>query len=213
MYIQRSLLAGLALLSLVASPLLAQQSQGNGQQADTTARNRENPVRLTPVAVTATRSEKDVFLTPAAIGIMDAQDLLELKPNSAADLFARMPGLDVSGVGANQVRPSIRGQRGQRVLLIQDGLRLNNARRQQDFGEIPALVDVGKIETIEVVRGPSSVLYGTDAIGSAAWSTCAPASRATTGSTARSASATAITTPSPRAWPRSTAGSATSRSS
>jgi hemoglobin/transferrin/lactoferrin receptor protein len=197
MLIRRSLFAGFAFLTLIATPSFAQQSQAPGQQPDTAARNRENPVRLTPVAVTATRSEKDVFLTPSAVGIMDATDLLELKPNTAADLFSRMPGLDVSGVGANQVRPSIRGQRGQRVLLIQDGLRLNNARRQQDFGEIPALVDVGKIETIEVVRGPSSVLYGTDAIGS----------------TARSASATANTIPSPRAWPRSTAGSATSRSS
>jgi outer membrane receptor protein involved in Fe transport len=165
MLIRRSLFAGFAFLTLIATPSFAQQSQAPGQQPDTAARNRENPVRLTPVAVTATRSEKDVFLTPSAVGIMDATDLLELKPNTAADLFSRMPGLDVSGVGANQVRPSIRGQRGQRVLLIQDGLRLNNARRQQDFGEIPALVDVGKIETIEVVRGPSSVLYGTDAIG------------------------------------------------
>ncbi|UCF39708.1 MAG: TonB-dependent receptor [Gemmatimonadota bacterium] len=157
--------AALAALTLVAAPLGAQQPQNPSQPSDTTTRNREQPIRLTPVAVTATRSEKDVFLTPTPVGVMDAQDLLELKPNTAADVFTRLPGLDVTGVGASQVRPSIRGQRGQRILLIQDGLRLNNARRQQDFGEIPALVDVGRIETIEVVRGPSSVLYGTDAIG------------------------------------------------
>jgi outer membrane receptor protein involved in Fe transport len=48
---------------------------------------------------------------------------------------------------------------------MQDGLRLNNSRRQQDFGEIPALVDPSEVERVEVVRGPSSVLYGTDAIG------------------------------------------------
>ncbi len=165
MHMQRSLSAVAALLVLVATPLIAQQSQASGQEPDTTTRNRENPIRLTAVAVTATRSEKDVFLTPNPVGIMDATDLLELKPNTAADLFTRLPGLDVTGVGANQVRPSIRGQRGQRILLIQDGLRLNNARRQQDFGEIPALVDVGQLESIEIVRGPASVLYGTDAIG------------------------------------------------
>jgi outer membrane receptor protein involved in Fe transport len=44
-------------------------------------------------------------------------------------------------------------------------MRLNNSRRQQDFGEIPALVDISEIERVEVVRGPSSVLYGSDAIG------------------------------------------------
>jgi hemoglobin/transferrin/lactoferrin receptor protein len=164
MYMQRPLFAVFAVLALVTAPLSAQQPPAPGQQ-DTTARNVENPVRLTPVAVTATRSEKDVFLTPTPVGVMDAQDLLELQPNTAADLFTRLPGLDITGVGANQVRPSIRGQRGQRILLIQDGLRLNNARRQQDFGEIPGLVDVSRLETIEIVRGPSSVLYGTDAIG------------------------------------------------
>ncbi len=164
MHMQRSLFAVFAVSALIAAPLSAQQPPAAAQQ-DTTARNLENPVRLTPVAVTATRSEKDVFLTPTPVGVMDAQDLLELQPNTAADVFTRLPGLDVTGVGANQVRPSIRGQRGQRILLIQDGLRLNNARRQQDFGEIPALVDVSRLETIEIVRGPSSVLYGTDAIG------------------------------------------------
>jgi outer membrane receptor protein involved in Fe transport len=80
-------------------------------------------------------------------------------------LFRELPGLDVTGVGPNQARPVIRGQVGQRVLLLSDGLRINNSRRQQDFGEIPALVDVDQLERIEVVRGPASVLYGTDAIG------------------------------------------------
>jgi outer membrane receptor protein involved in Fe transport len=149
MYMQRSLLAVFAVSALIAAPLSAQEPPA---QQDTTAHNVENPVRLTPVAVTATRSEKDVFLTPTPVGVMDAQDLLELQPNTAADVFTRLPGLDVTGVGANQVRPSIRGQRGQRILLIQDGLRLNNARRQQDFGEIPGLVDVSRLETIEIVR-------------------------------------------------------------
>jgi hemoglobin/transferrin/lactoferrin receptor protein len=88
-------------------------------------------------------------------------------PNSPADLFRTVVGLDVNGVGTNQVRPSIRGQRGQRILLLEDGIRMNNSRRQQDFGELPALVGLADIERIEVVRGPASVLYGTDAIAGA----------------------------------------------
>jgi outer membrane receptor protein involved in Fe transport len=93
------------------------------------------------------------------------QYLKEQVPNTVSDLFRGMTGLDVSGVGANQVRPIIRGQRGQRVLLLADGIRLNNSRRQQDFGELPALVDVSSVNRVEVVRGPASVLYGSDAIG------------------------------------------------
>lgn len=121
--------------------------------------------RLTPITVTATRSETDVFRVPKPVSVLDRATLTESAPNTVSDLFRTVPGLDVTGVGVNQVRPSIRGQRGQRILLLQDGLRLNNTRRQQDFGEIPGLVDVGNVERVEVVRGPASVLYGTDAIG------------------------------------------------
>ena len=42
---------------------------------------------------------------------------------------------------------------------------MNNARRQSDFGEATGLVDIDNVETVEVVRGPASVLYGSDAIG------------------------------------------------
>ncbi|MGH7675382.1 MAG: TonB-dependent receptor plug domain-containing protein, partial [Gemmatimonadales bacterium] len=132
---------------------------------DTTARTQDKPVRVPAITITATRTEKDVFLTPAPVAILNKLTLGEQAPNTVAEAFAQLPGLDVAGVGANQTRPTVRGQRGQRVLLLEDGIRLNNSRRQQDFGELPALVDVSTVERVEVVRGPASVLYGTDAIG------------------------------------------------
>ena len=131
-----------------------------------TAASRDT-VYLTPIAVTATRSPKDVFLTPVPVDVLDRRDIRTRAPNNVADLFRGLAGLDVSGVGLTQVRPIIRGQRGQRILLLADGQRLNNSRRQQDFGEVPALVDVAAIERVEVVRGPASVLYGSTR--SAAW--------------------------------------------
>jgi len=120
---------------------------------------------LRAVTVTATRAPTDIRRVPAPVTVMDSTTIRERSPNNAADLLREAPGVDVVGTGPNQGRPSIRGQRGQRILLLQDGLRLNNNRRQQDFGELPALVDVEQLERVEVVRGPSSVLYGSDAIG------------------------------------------------
>lgn len=120
---------------------------------------------LKAVSVTATRSEADVREIPAPVSVLDAGLIRRRAPSTAVDLFRDLAGVDVIGVGANQLRPAIRGQRGQRILILEDGLRLGNTRRQQDFGELPGLVDVTALERIEVVRGPASVLYGTDAIG------------------------------------------------
>ena len=147
-----------ALAALVATPALA------AAQRPDTARVRDTVV-LTPVAVTATGSAKNVFLTPAPVQVFDQSDIRAKAPNTLADLFRGQPGLDVTGVGLTQVRPAIRGQVGQRILVLDDGLRLNNSRRESDFGEIPGLVDVSTIDRVEVVRGPASVLYGSDAIG------------------------------------------------
>ncbi|MGD2135547.1 MAG: TonB-dependent receptor [Gemmatimonadales bacterium] len=139
----------------------------SAQQRDTTVANPDTPARMDAVIVTATRTEKSVFDVPKPVSVLDQADLRLKNANSAADLFRDLPGLDVVGVGPTQTRPSVRGQRGQRILLLQDGMRLNNSRRQQSFGEIPALVDVNALERVEIVRGPASVLYGTDAIGGA----------------------------------------------
>jgi hemoglobin/transferrin/lactoferrin receptor protein len=142
---------------LIAGPLAAQPHQNS----DSTRAKQS----LDPVTITATRVTTDVRNVAPAVSVLDAATISARLPNTAADLLRELPGIDVIGTGVNQARPAIRGEQGQRVLLLEDGMRLNNARRQQDFGELPALVDVFQIDRVEVVRGPSSVLYGTDAIG------------------------------------------------
>lgn len=147
----------------LAVALLATLTAGTAvaQQADSTARIS----RLAPVGVTATRRETTTLRTAVPVLVVDSMVIRAEYPNGLGDLFRTLPGIDVTGVGTNQSRLMIRGQRGQRILLAEDGMRLNNARRQQDFGEIPALTDPNDLDRVEVVRGPASVLYGTDAIG------------------------------------------------
>ena len=150
-------------LSLVGVPL---QGQSNGDGNQGAAAEPDTLVyRLDAITVTATRTPRAVFKTPTPVSIVGNDVIRETSPNSVVDLFKNLPGLDLTGVGPSQFRPAIRGQRGQRILLLEDGLRLNNARRQQDFGELPALVDVTSVARVEVIRGPASVLYGSDAIG------------------------------------------------
>lgn len=117
------------------------------------------------MTVTATGSPIDTFRISTPVTVLRQEEIRQRAPDSAADLLRDEPGVDVNGVGPNQARPVIRGLRGLRVLFLEDGMRLNNARRQTDFGEITGLVDVDSLEAMEVVRGPASVLYGTDAVG------------------------------------------------
>ncbi len=153
---QAAVVAAALSVTLVASALpLAAQRQ------DTTTK----VVKLAPVGVTATRTESSVLRTAVPMLVIDSTTLRADYPNGIGDVFKNLPGVDVTGVGPNQVRLMIRGQRGQRILLAEDGMRLNNARRQQDFGELAAISDVNGLQRVEVVRGPASVLYGTDAIG------------------------------------------------
>lgn len=151
-----------AALTFDASALIQEVPR---EEPDSTSADSVPTFILNPINVTATRALKQMFYTAAPVSVVSSEAIRAERPNNVAEMIRRLPGVDISGVGANQQRPIIRGQRGQRILLLEDGLRMNNARRQADFGELPAIVDVNHLDRIEVVRGPASVLYGSDAIG------------------------------------------------
>ena len=76
--------------------------------------------------------------------------------------IATVPGVSVISTGTGIGKPVIRGLRGNRVLVYSQGLRLEN----QQFGDEHGLgVDASSIESMEVIKGPASLLYGSDALG------------------------------------------------
>ena len=159
--------AAILACALLLAPSLSAQEPAS-ESADS-ADSSEDDDRFLPApftattTVTATRRKTDTLDVPVSVSVIER---LEDRPvNNAAELLLAEPGVDVNGVGANQVRPVIRGQRGQRILFLQDGLLVNNPRRQADFGEITGVVDLDHLQSVEVVRGPSSVLYGSGAVG------------------------------------------------
>jgi outer membrane receptor protein involved in Fe transport len=159
----RNLLWGIVSGGLLWLPSLGSaqtQTSSSGATRDTT-----KPKVLQEVTVTATRGGTPVFRVPNPVILVDSLRIRASLANGVGELLREEPGVDFTGTGPNQGRPVIRGQRGQRILLLEDGIRLNNTRRQQEFGELPALVGLASLSRIEVVRGPLSVLYGTDAIG------------------------------------------------
>ena len=161
-----------ALLTLfLTSPLFAQTPAASPTPSPEPAANTDaaetqvTPSFFAETTVTATGTKRDTFEVATPVTVIRRDEIQRKAPQNAADILREEPGVDVADVGPNQMRPVIRGQRGLRVLFLENGLRLNNARRQTDFGEIAGLVDLDSVDTIEVVRGPASVLYGSDAIG------------------------------------------------
>lgn len=153
-------LATLLLLSIPATAQTAPEAEPETAEETTPL-----PSFFSETTVTATGTKRDVFEVATPVTVVRRETIERKMPQNAADLLRDEPGVDVAGVGPNQMRPVIRAQRGLRILFLENGLRLNNPRRQTDFGEISGLVDLGSVQTMEVVRGPASVLYGSDAIG------------------------------------------------
>ncbi|MFV0389767.1 MAG: TonB-dependent receptor plug domain-containing protein [Pyrinomonadaceae bacterium] len=118
------------------------------------------------VTVTATRTQVADEDTSVSVSVLDREQIQRAGFNTIGDAFRNLNGVSTVNEGAFQVRPRIRGFDSNRVLVLVDGERLNNARTSTIQSGIElGLVDVDQIESLEVVRGSGSVLYGTDALG------------------------------------------------
>ncbi len=118
------------------------------------------------VVVTATRHEEDSATAPLPTSLVSDRRLTEQLPTNLAQGLDEVPGVTWVNAGAFRSRPVIRGLDSNRILILVDGERLNNSRTSTvNAGIETALIDVTDIEQVELVRGPGSVLYGSDAFG------------------------------------------------
>lgn len=117
------------------------------------------------LVVTTTRTASSLWNSPATIQVIDNQELMQSTSSSIADQLRDIPGVEVTDnnlAGRKQIR--IRGETSSRVLLLVDGQEVTYQRGGQNYGA-GILIDESAIERIEVVKGPYSVLYGSQAIG------------------------------------------------
>ncbi|MBK5256645.1 MAG: TonB-dependent receptor [Vicinamibacteria bacterium] len=117
------------------------------------------------VTVTASRNARDALVVPLRAESLGAEAMAATNPASPGELLIEATGVTPVGSGPFQMRPRLRGLDSTRVLVLVDGERLNNARTATDRAGVEVgLVDASSIESIEVVSGAGSVLYGTDAL-------------------------------------------------
>lgn len=118
---------------------------------------------LEEVVVTSTRSEQKSFDLPAPVSVVDSQRISQTAPASMADILQDVPGVEMERAGSWEASPIIRGLGSNRVLVLIDGDRETNLWAGRS--PLNPFADVGNIERVEVVKGPASALYGTDALG------------------------------------------------
>jgi vitamin B12 transporter len=137
-------LAGLAVLAQGSVPLFADE--------------------LEPIFVTAARTAQSADETLASVTLITQEDIQRLQAQSLPDLLRGLPGLAFSNNGGPGKVTSLylRGSEADHVLVLVDGVKIGSATSgTAAFQDIP----LSQIERIEIVRGPRSSLYGSEAIG------------------------------------------------
>ncbi|HBS7142473.1 TPA: catecholate siderophore receptor CirA [Klebsiella pneumoniae] len=118
------------------------------------------------LVVTASATEQNVKDAPASISVITQQDLQRKPVQNLKDVLRDVPGVQLTNEGDNRKGVSIRGLSSSYTLILVDGKRVNSRNavfRHNDFDL--NWIPVDAIERIEVVRGPMSSLYGSDALG------------------------------------------------
>src|SRR5947199_315436 len=142
------------------APLARQVSVAASTTLDLTLE--QTSVWVEPVTVTATRAPLDVFSSPLPTEALSEARLRRAQSVSLAHALAELPGINALSTGQQIGKPVIRGLAGPRVLVLEDGSRLEDYSWSDEDG--PS-VDARLAQRVEVIRGPASVLYGSDALG------------------------------------------------
>ena len=123
-----------------------------------------NPYRLDDQVVTATRTTQDGIPGIAASSVIGRYEIERLQATSVPDLLRRVPGISLTNTGGRgkNTTVSIRGSNSNHMLVLIDGVRAGSATTGDAAWQNSP---VELIERIEVVRGPRSSLYGSEAIG------------------------------------------------
>jgi len=125
-----------------------------------------SPVVLPEIVVTPTRSEQAPHDSPYTSTLVGGKDIQGRKlSRTTPDAMDETPGILLQKTGHGQGSPFIRGFTGFRTLFLIDGIRLNNSVFRDGPNQYWNTVDSFTIDRLEVVKGPGSVMYGSDAVG------------------------------------------------
>lgn len=125
----------------------------------------EDTMTTETVHVTASRVEQELMDVNMAVSVITRADIERSGARNVGELLEDIPGVRINNDGGQGMkRVKIRGEDAYRTLVMIDGQKV---AEHKSMSGAPMLIDPSMIERIEVIKGPASVLYGSDAIGGA----------------------------------------------
>lgn len=128
-------------------------------------RQAPRPQKRYRTVVVASQRPEPLLETPRSVDILGGQEILRLAPRSTPELLESFSGVVVQKTSHGGGSPFVRGFTGQHVLHMLDGVRLNNSTTRYGPNQGLTTIDPFTIRRLELLRGPGSLLYGSDAVG------------------------------------------------
>lgn len=120
---------------------------------------------LDDVVISANRWEQDLREVPNRIVAINKEAIAFYNPQTSADLLAQSGSVYIQKSQFGGGSPMIRGFATNRLLMVVDGVRMNNAIFRSGNIQNVLSIDPNALEGVEVIYGPGSIMYGSDALG------------------------------------------------
>lgn len=144
---------------LLALALVQAAGQGDSQTLDLT------PVQLPRIEIRAPRLESGSTRPLTQVTVVSGEQLIATGERSLPGMIGSATGVWIQETNLGGGSPFIRGLTGNQILLVIDGMRINDSTTRFGPNQVLNGIDPSIVERVEVIRGPASVLYGSDAIG------------------------------------------------
>lgn len=150
-------------LALVPAPAMAQARGGETPPLEDDLHNQGEGADQTIIVSASGVKELDVLAGTSVLEVREIQR--EAVTGQIGDLLAKIPGVSATGFAPGASRPVLRGQQGERVRVLFDGV--GTADVSNTSVDHATTIEPITLERIEVLRGPAVLLYGSQAIGGA----------------------------------------------
>ncbi|WP_286270429.1 TonB-dependent hemoglobin/transferrin/lactoferrin family receptor [Thalassotalea hakodatensis] len=153
---KRTLLSTALLLAVSSTPAFAYETPDSDLTND-----------LEVIVISGSKTEKALKDVAGSISVVTSEDIEKQVVTDFSQLFQYDPSVQVSGSAGSAQNVIVRGMGGDRVLMIKDGMRMNEGYGANGLNDIVGrgFIDTDTLKQVEVAKGAASSLYGSDALG------------------------------------------------